>query len=121
MKFLLRMLSLITFGCMFLLGLGSNAFAGSSIPLAALAGTYTDTASAQQALCHDNLGNPIPCSTFVQGVDVLASFQVQALGEHTMDGKGNSCGSSTVVINDLPVDSNPPFAVTEISVGTLID
>lgn len=120
MKLSLRLVSLITLGCMVLAGVRSNAFAGGQIPLAALAGTYAETGSGSQAFCHD-INGPIDCGTFDPSVDFLETFQFLDQAVATIDNKGNSCSTHTTVINDLPVDQNPLFSFTQIHADTLID
>jgi hypothetical protein len=117
MKFWLKTPWLTVCSCLLLFGFRSIAVAR---PDFCLAGTYTDNVSAQQALCHDSSCNPIPCSQFDSG-DILTTFIIQALGEHTMDSNSNSCGSFTVVSNDLPLGSSVPSAFTGIGVNTLTD
>ena len=85
-----------------------KAVANGGIPLAALAGNYSNTTQGSYSLCL----NPVTfvgvdCATF-SGPLVLPQTYL-TLGEATRDVNGNSCATHIDVNTSLPVDNTPPF------------
>jgi hypothetical protein len=76
------------------------------IPLSQLAGGYASTVSATQANCL----NPVSflkesCTT---GGALVVTVTGLAVGELTLDQKGNLCATYTEVVSNLPLDASPP-------------
>jgi len=96
------------------LALSSNARAAESIPLSALAGTYTDTGTGSFAICTGPAPDltQIPCSSFVENTDHFFPQTVATVGGTTADSRGNLCGTETQTISNLPVDFSPPIIQT---------
>jgi hypothetical protein len=115
-------ISLLVVGCVLRVGL-SDAVAGSTIPLSALAGMYTITGGGTYANCYSGITPfpEIPFSSFDQFTDFYVPLKLVSLGEYSQDFSGNTCGWAAITVSDLPVDPSPPFTATNFfSVGKLI-
>lgn len=113
MKFSIRSFLLLT-GCVFIAGLVSSEAMAAKIPSQSLAGTYTITGGGSFAVCTGPAPSftEIACSSFVEGTDFFFPQTVVEVGEATLDANGNSCGTATQTVSDLPVDFSPPEVTT---------
>ncbi len=98
-----------------------RAAANGGIPLAALAGNYSNTTQGSYSLCLDpKTFAGVDCATF-SGPLVLPQTYL-TVGEATRDKNGNSCSAHIDVNTSLPVDNTPPFVQGgHPTVGKIID